>query len=51
MSDWLDDHKQSSSKFRKLLQERIEKSNPRRKEFGFIAGMLKGSFANGREKQ
>ena len=30
MSEWLDNQKQSSSKFRKLLQERIEKANPRR---------------------
>ena len=31
MSEWLDNQKQSSSNFRKLLQERVEKSNPRRK--------------------
>ena len=30
MSEWLDDQNQSSSNFRKLLQERIEKANPRR---------------------
>ena len=30
MSEWLDNQKQSSSNFRKLLQERIEKDNPRR---------------------
>ena len=30
MSEWLDNQKQSSSNFRKLLQERIEKTNPRR---------------------
>ena len=31
MSEWFDKQKQSSSNFRKLLQERVEKSNPRRK--------------------
>ena len=31
MSEWLDNQKQSSSNFRKLLQERTEKANPRRK--------------------
>ena len=31
MSEWLDNQKKQSSKFRKLLQERIEKANPRRK--------------------
>jgi len=31
MSEWLDNQKQSSSNIRKLLQERIEKANPRRK--------------------
>jgi len=31
MSEWFDKQKQSSSNFRKLLQERIEKANPRRK--------------------
>ena len=31
MSEWYDSEKQSASKFRKLLQERIEKANPRRK--------------------
>ena len=31
MSEWLDNQKQSSSNFRKLLQERTEKTNPRRK--------------------
>ena len=30
MSEWLDNQSQSSSNFRKLLQERIEKNNPRR---------------------
>ena len=30
MSEWYDNQKQSSSKIRKLLQERIEKANPRR---------------------
>ena len=31
MSEWYDNQKQSSRNFRKLLQERIEKSNPPRK--------------------
>ena len=31
MSEWYDYQKRQSSNFRKLLQERIEKSNPRRK--------------------
>ena len=31
MSDWLDNQKQSISSIRKLLQERTEKANPRRK--------------------
>ncbi len=31
MSEWLDNQKKPSSNFRKLLQERIEKANPRRK--------------------
>ena len=31
MSEWLDIQKQSSSNFHQLLQERIEKANPRRK--------------------
>ena len=31
MSEWYDIQKQSSSKFRKLLQERIGKTNARRK--------------------
>ena len=31
MSEWLDNQKKESSNFRKLLQERIEKANPRRK--------------------
>ena len=31
MSEWLDNQKKQSSHFRKLLQERIEKANPRRK--------------------
>ena len=30
MSGWCDSQKQSSSNFRRLLQERIEKANPRR---------------------
>ena len=30
MSEWYDNQKQTSSNFRKLLQERIEKTNPRR---------------------
>jgi len=88
MSEWFDKQKQSSSNFRQLLHERIEKANPRRKltveetkrlsklesladklrrgenvqnrqlktwltekEFGFTAGMLKGSLAEGRKKQ
>ena len=32
MSEWLDNQKQSISSICKLLQERIEKANPRRKE-------------------
>ena len=31
MSEWYDSQKQSSSNFRKFLNERIEKANPRRK--------------------
>ena len=31
MSDWFDNQKKPSGNFRKLLQERIEKANPRRK--------------------
>ena len=31
MSEWLDNQRKPSSNFRKLLQERIEKANPRRK--------------------
>ena len=31
MSEWLDNQKNSNSNFRQLLQERIEKTNPRRK--------------------
>ena len=31
MSEWLDNQKKQSSNIRQLLQERIEKSNPRRK--------------------
>ena len=31
MSEWLDNQKKPSSNFRKLLKQRIEKSNPRRK--------------------
>ena len=30
MSEWLDSQKKPASNFRKLLQERIEKANPRR---------------------
>jgi hypothetical protein len=30
LSEWLDNQKQSISSIRKLLQERIEKANPRR---------------------
>ena len=30
MGEWYDNQTQSSSDFRKLLQERIEKANPRR---------------------
>ena len=30
MSEWLDNQKKSSSDFHKLLQERIDKANPRR---------------------
>jgi hypothetical protein len=30
MSEWLDNQKNPASNFRKLLQERIEKANPRR---------------------
>lgn len=31
MSEWLNNQQKSSSNFRQLLQERIEKANPRRK--------------------
>ena len=31
MSEWLDSQKMPASNFRQLLQERIEKANPRRK--------------------
>ena len=31
MSEWYDNQKQSSSNIHKLLQEQIEKANPRRK--------------------
>ena len=31
MSEWLDSQKKSNSDFQKLLKERIEKANPRRK--------------------
>ena len=31
MSEWFDSHKKPSSNFRELLQERIEKANPRLK--------------------
>ena len=30
MSEWLDNQKKASSNFRKFLQKRIEKANPRR---------------------
>ena len=30
MSEWLDNQKQSNSRLRQLLHERIEKPNPRR---------------------
>ena len=30
MSEWFDNQKKSTGNFRKLLQERIEKANPRR---------------------
>jgi len=30
MSEWLDNQKQSNSNIRTLLQERIDKANPRR---------------------
>jgi hypothetical protein len=30
LSEWFDNQKQSSSNFRELLQERIDKANPRR---------------------
>ena len=30
MSEWFDNQKQSNSNFHKLVQERIEKANPRR---------------------
>ena len=30
MSEWLDNQKKPSSNFRQLLQERVEKANPRR---------------------
>ena len=31
MSEWYDNRKKPNSNFRKLLRERIEKANPRRK--------------------
>ena len=31
MSEWFDNQKNSNSNFRKLLQDRIDKSNPRHK--------------------
>ena len=31
MSEWYDNQKQQNNNFRQLLQERIEKANPRRK--------------------
>ena len=59
MSEWFDNQRKPNSNFRRLLNERIDKANPRRKltseeekrlckEFGFTAGMLKGSLAKGR---
>jgi hypothetical protein len=30
LSEWFDNQKQSNSNFRQLLQERLEKANPRR---------------------
>ena len=30
MSEWLDNQRKASDNFRKLLQERIDKANPRR---------------------
>ena len=30
MSEWYDDQKKTNSDFRKLLQERLDKTNPRR---------------------
>jgi hypothetical protein len=32
MSEWYDSHRKPSSNFRKLLQDRINKANPRHKE-------------------
>jgi len=32
MSEWYDSQKKTSGDFRKLLQERLDKANPRRKE-------------------
>jgi len=32
LSEWFDSHKKPGNNFRKLLQERIEQANPRRKE-------------------
>jgi len=32
VSEWFDNQKKPSGDFRKLLQERLDKSNPRRKE-------------------
>jgi len=62
MSEWNDGLKQSISSISQLLQEQIEKVNPRRilraeetkrlcKEFGLTAGILKGALAKGRKKQ
>jgi hypothetical protein len=48
MSEWFDGQKKQSSNFRQLLQERIEKANPRRE---LTAGMLKGALAKGRGKK
>jgi len=62
LSEWYDSQKNPSGDFRKLLQECLDKTNPRRtkvfkevkrlcKEFGFTARMLKGSIAEGRKKK
>jgi|TARA_B110000908_G_scaffold143550_1_gene172551 hypothetical protein len=33
MSEWYDNQKKPKGDYRKLLQEQIDKANPRRKEF------------------